>query len=411
MKKVLIIGAGIGQVPLCELCKKRGYYVIVATIQGPYPCIEIADKVCYVDIYDKEEIVKMATQENVDAVISDQNDLMMPTVAFVAEKLNLPGNTVEQTYSYCNKNKFRSNCDLLSIPVPQHIAVSSTEYPLDFATNVDFPWIIKPEDSQSSIGVSKVNSKDEYKKAVTLALAASKNNSAIVEEFFVGQEVVVEGFVYDGVYYNLGIADRVYFNLSEQFIPSQTIFPSVISGYLQHQLIEYEKNYASYVHPKFGIIHSEYLINTQTQQIRVVESAIRGGGVYISSHLIPLYCGININEILLDCALGYDIPIAKILSAHGSKSSAYVCFYLAKGRVDSIKGLDIVSNLPCVKKCDVNVQVGQETCDMRYKGDRLGPILLQCDNRSKLEEEIKYIQHTLQIKVNNNGEKFDIIWE
>ena len=36
MKKILMIGAGIGQIPLSKIIKQRGYYLIVVTIPGKY---------------------------------------------------------------------------------------------------------------------------------------------------------------------------------------------------------------------------------------------------------------------------------------------------------------------------------------------------------------------------------------
>ena len=103
--KLLIIGAGIGQVPLLKRAKAKGIHVTVATIPGDYPCIPLADDVILIDIYDRDSIVKEARKRKITAVISDQNDLMMPTVAYVAEKLCLPGNSFETVMSYCNKNQ------------------------------------------------------------------------------------------------------------------------------------------------------------------------------------------------------------------------------------------------------------------------------------------------------------------
>ena len=37
MKKILILGAGIYQVPLIRTAKKLGLYTIVASIPGTYP--------------------------------------------------------------------------------------------------------------------------------------------------------------------------------------------------------------------------------------------------------------------------------------------------------------------------------------------------------------------------------------
>lgn len=410
-KKILVIGAGIGQINLCRIIKGRGYTLIVVTIPGDYPCIALADKVYYIDIYNRDEIVRVAKEERINAVISDQNDLMMPTVAYVADALGLPGNSFEQVQCYCNKNIFRDNCDKLGIPSPEHCRVSTAEIPVSFA-NIPYPWIVKPEDSQSSIGVAKVNNKEEYKKAIDYALWKSKNKVAIVEEFFVGREIVAEGFIYNGIYYNLGIADRRYFDIENIFIPSQTIFPSTISEDLQKKIIGFEQNYTDYVKPNFGIVHSEYLINETTGNIRVVESALRGGGVYISSHLVPLFTGININGILLDCSLGEKTNVDDIISQKYNHAAAYICFTLPTGIVKSIEGLDKVSRLSYVHKCDVLVKLGEEIKPMTYKGQRLGPIIISGENRFEIEEYINEIKTILKIQVQNSqNELHGIIWK
>ena len=412
MKKILMIGAGIGQIPLSKIIKQRGYYLIVVTIPGKYPCIELADKVYYIDIYNREEILNIARFEKIDAVISDQNDLMMPTVAFLAENMNLPGNTFSQVEAYCNKNIFRDNCDKLSIPVPKHICVSSVEIPKDFE-NVPFPWMVKPEDSQSSIGVAKVNNFKEYLQAIDIALKCSKNKKAIVEEFFVGKEIVVEGFIYKGKYYNLGIADRKYFNLPNIFIPSQTIFPSLISHKITNRCLDYEQRMCEYINPNFAIVHSEYLINEDTNEIRIVESALRGGGVYISSHLVPLSCGININDYLLDCALGIESDFSSMYINKKEKSAAYICFYLEEGTIKLIEGIEDIKKEKSVAMVALDdLSIGQSIKKMTYKGMRQGPIILYGKDRASVEKSINAIQEILKIQVstikNVNG---NIHWE
>ncbi|MBR5483602.1 MAG: ATP-grasp domain-containing protein [Alistipes sp.] len=410
MKKVLMIGAGIGQVPISLLAKDRGYYLIVVTIPGDYPCIELADKVYYVDIFKREEVLRIAKEEKIDAVISDQNDLMMPTVAYVAEHLSLPGNTFSQVDAYCNKNIFRQNSDILGIPVPKHTRVLEVRIPDEFK-EIPFPWMVKPEDSQSSIGVSKVNSTEEYFAAIEHALKCSRNGAAIVEEFFVGDEIVVEGFIYKGEYFNLGIADRRYFNLPNIFIPSQTIFPSTISDDIKQQCIECEQKMCQYINPRFAIVHAEYLVNQATGEIRIVESALRGGGVYISSHLLPMACGINISSYLLDCSLGIETDFKELYSSLKEGASAYICFYLPKGIVKSVEGIELIKSLFYVHKCDIDASVGDETKQMTYKGQRLGPIIISGKDRNDIEDKIHSIQSSLTIEVENSeGDINGIIW-
>lgn len=411
MQKLLIIGAGIGQIPIIEKAKSRGIHISVVTLPGQ-PGIELADDVFYCDIYDRDAIVNWAREKKITAVTSDQNDLMNPTVAYVAEKLGLPGNKFEQVMAYCNKNTYRDNCDIIGNPVPIHIAVDDMNY--DFSNfERPLPWIVKPADSQSSVGVQKIEKIEDLKPALEEALSHSKSHSAIVEEFFTGHEIVSEGFINDGKYYLLAFADRKYFSLKDLMIPSQTLFPSLVKKELLDRVIECEQRMASYIKPSFAIVHSEYLVNEQTEEIRVVESALRGGGVYISSHLIPLATGIDINDVLLDKAMGVDVDVDKVMAGRKDEASGYICFYLPEGTIKSVDGIEELKQFSSVKKiCLDSIQVGQRTEPMLHKGLRKGPILVSGETREILEKNISRVQETLKIQVEcPDGVVKGVIWE
>lgn len=413
MKKVLMIGAGIGQYYLALKIKEKGHYLVTVTLPGKQPVIDIADKVCYHDVFDKDGVLAIAKEEKVDAVISDQNDTMMPTVAYVVEHMGLPGNNSFQINSYCNKNIFRDNCDKLGIPVPRHSSISKVMLAKEMLAEVPFPWVVKPADSQSSIGVAKVNNLEEYMIALPKAIEFSKNKSAIVEEFFKGQELVAEGFIYKGKYYLLGFADRKYFTLKNMFIPSQTVFPSLVPKPILDMIEQCESEMAAFIKPSFAIVHSEYLYNARTGEIRVVESALRGGGVYISSHLVPMYSGIDINETLVDCIFGNDVDMEKVMSKRNNKAAGYVCFYLPSGTVCKVDGFEDVRQLDFVKMMCVNddIKVGMETPPLTHKGQRMGTILITGNDRDDIERNIDKIQNTLQVWVEGkDGVKRGIKW-
>lgn len=411
-EKLLIIGAGIGQIPIILKAKELGVHITVVTKEKGFPGIQYADDVWYVDIYDRDELVRLAEVNGITGVISDQNDLMMPTVAYIAEKLNLPGNTFDQVMSYCNKNTYRNNCDLLEIPVPKHTEVTTEDF--DFSVfDAPLPWVVKPADSQSSVGVQKIENMEELLPALKFALSKSPTHSAIVEEFFVGKEIVCEGFIENGVYHLLAFADRKYFKLESLMIPSQTLFPSLIRKELLDKVVTYEEKMAAYINPSFAITHSEYLINEETGEIRVVESALRGGGVYISSHLIPLATGIDINEILLKKALGQDASVEVEFARRSDAASGYICFYLSEGKVVSINGIDDLKNLDFVKMVSVgDIVIGEKSPKMLHKGLRKGPILVSGSSREELEQNIAKVQMTLNVDVVNETSKVPgIIWD
>ena len=50
-EKIMILGAGRGQVDLIQTAKRMGYETVVASIKGDYPGFKIADEVCYADAH------------------------------------------------------------------------------------------------------------------------------------------------------------------------------------------------------------------------------------------------------------------------------------------------------------------------------------------------------------------------
>lgn len=397
---ILVIGAGIGQIPLLERAKARGLRTIVVSKPGDYPGFALADETCSLDIFDREAITKYARDRSIDAVITEQNDLTAPTAAFVAERLGLPGNTFDQVTAYCNKSRFRSNCDVLGIPAPRHVSIDSADCPPLSFVHVPFPWMVKPEDSQSSMGVSRINVPADFSTAVSHALAHSPSRRAILEEFFQGREVVCEGFVRRGVYFHLAFGDRKYFTLPGLFIPSQTLFPSTLPETFKERILACERKMVAHVGLKFAIIHSEYLVNERTGEFRAVESAPRGGGVYIASHLIPHVTGIDVTDLVLDLALGQDVDVAALFAHKTSRAAGYVCFHLPEGRIVSVEGREALAELPGIIATFLDgIHPGARVGPMLYKGNRKGPILVGAPDRVSLEHRIQAVQNTLSATV------------
>ena len=91
MKKILILGAGIYQVPLIETAKKLGYYTIVASIPGKYPGFALADKVYHVNTTDAQALEKIAEEEGVSGVCVSGTDVCVPAQGYLCDKLGLIG--------------------------------------------------------------------------------------------------------------------------------------------------------------------------------------------------------------------------------------------------------------------------------------------------------------------------------
>lgn len=404
----MIIGAGAGQTPIIDISKKHGFFTLVVSPFGPYPGIHMADKHIEEDIYNVEKLVKIGKEEKIDYVISDQSDYAVPIVSYLSEKLGLPGNSVKVAQTYTYKTNFREFCKEKNIPCPQSESVSGDEFDEALLGRLKFPVVVKPTDSQGSRGITKVDRPEALECAIRYARGYSKRKIALIEEYFQGTEIVCEGFVCNGVYQNVAFGDRRYFKLPGKFIPSQTIFPSCLDFQQKAAIIENERRIAELLRPSFGIVHSEYLINNAGNFI-IIESALRGGGVYIASHLIPLSTGVDLTKALFYAMVG-DVRSAKeALQKTEARYACYLCFYLREGVVTSIEGAREIVSIPGVRLAEIqNIQIGDAIPAFEHKGMRKGPIIISCSDIEEMRKTVERIKETLKIEVDG---KYGIVWE
>jgi carbamoyl-phosphate synthase large subunit len=408
-KKLMIVGAGENQVPIITLANQKGYYTIVVSIDGDYPGFHICDQAYRIDVREKEHILEIARKENICGILTDQTDIPIPTVSYIAEQMCLPGIGYDCALSFTNKYIMRQCCDKTGIHALKYCQASSFDEANSFADRIQFPLIVKPVDSQGSRGVSKVDHYDEFKKKFNAAKTFSATGFVILEEFFQGREIVVEGFVSDFRVSNLIIGDSYDFDIPDMFIPKQRIFPTLLNDDLKQKILTLNSYLISNLKLKFGITHAEYLINENTGQICLIEIAARGGGVFISSDLIPLGCGIDANDLLIKLVTGDKIELdeQKIQEA----GSGYICFYLPEGTIRNIKGLEEITDLPGVHKAFLNnMEVGRQTVKMKDKTMRLGPILIAGKNRQAVNETIERVKETLIVEVETEEGIKGIIW-
>ena len=108
MKKILILGAGVYQVPLIKTAKRLGLYTIVCSIPGNYPGFKEADKVVYENTVDYEAILKVAKEENISGIVTAGTDVAVITIGKVCDELGLRGLSAAAAEIASNKLKMKS---------------------------------------------------------------------------------------------------------------------------------------------------------------------------------------------------------------------------------------------------------------------------------------------------------------
>lgn len=412
MKRVMVLGAGRGQIPIINICHKFGWEVIVVSPEGNYPGFSVAEKKIYEDVRNKESLLQKAKELKINAVLTEQLDEAVLTAAYIAENMGISGITTEVALKFTNKYVMRKSAEKAGISVPRSVradSVQEAENQIE-RNGLKFPLMMKPVDSAASRGVYKVSDIKELKERFSASQHYSKNGQIIIEEFIDGTEYVVEAFTSDGQTTNLIVGHRDYFNIDDAFIPNATVFldANSASSLLEKRLKDINKQLVERFGLKFGITHGEYIYNAQRDEIFLVEIAARGGGVFIASDLIPAACGVDAEELLVKETLGIG-KASNILLQPGA--AAYFCYLVPEGEIVEIDGIEKVKNTPGVIKAFFdNVYVGMKTGSIKDKSARKGPILVKGKTKRECYDIIGQVHNDLIVKTLSQERKTDIIW-
>lgn len=407
-KKLMILGAGTYQVDLIKKSKELGHETIVVS-PGDYPGMKYADKVLDVNILDHEAVYKAACEENVDGIISDQTDMAVYSIAYACEKLGLAGNGTEVASLFIDKHLMRVRCQELGLPTIPSEQVSSLGEALEVLKRIGLPAIIKPVDSAGSKGVSRIDSEADLIACYEEAAGFSANGKVIVEKFIIGREFEVDSIALGGEVRTLMYADLNEFKIPNVFASMTRLYPSVANQETVDRLLAYDKTMLEGFGLVQGLTHSEYIMDETDGEIYLIETALRGGGTYISSHIAELQTHINTSQFLIEMALGEldGIPAFETARCH----SGYVAFYLPPGKIVSTDGVAEVMSLPFVAKTTMEaLTIGDITKEFHDKRNRHA-VILSASSREELNERIEQVKSLLKIRIETSEGVKGPIWE
>lgn len=199
MKKILILGAGIYQVPLIKVAKKLGIYTIVASIPGNYPGFELADKVYYENTTDYRKILSIARREKIDGIVTAGTDVAVITIGKVCDALGLKGLSAEAAELATDKLLMKQCYEKYGVRSAKfrRVTFDDPNY-ANIISDLKLPVMFKSVDSSGSRGIIKVNSEDEFESARNYVLENTRSDYFVVEEYIEGEEFGAQAFVQDG---------------------------------------------------------------------------------------------------------------------------------------------------------------------------------------------------------------------
>ena len=347
-EKIIILGAGVMQGPAISIARELGFFTIALDGSSQAPCVSMADQFEQIDLKDKEGIETFArcAQSSCGRLgIMTAGTDFSASVAWVAEKLDLPGIPYEAALNASDKSRMRACFKKASLPSPDFFTVSENDSPDDIP--LPFPVVIKPVDNMGSRGCRRADNTQELFEAVKAAIGFSRSRRAIVESFMDGPEFSVDAIVYHGEITICGLADRHIF-FPPYFIEMGHTMPTVIEEGKQAAMLETfrrgiralglagEKN--------IGAAKGDIKLTSQGPMIGEIAARLSGG--YMSGWTYPYSSG------------AYPIKAA-ILAAMGREPEGLVptknwtcaerAFISIPGTVKQVTCVNNAQNMPFVK--------------------------------------------------------------
>ncbi len=376
-KLIHILGGGPWQVPTVRLAKTLGYRVLVTDIYTDRPAYALADFHAVIDITDCKATLEIARRYQIDGILCDTTDVGVPTAAFVAEQLGLPGMGYETAINFTNKGRMRQLTDRAGLAVPCYRLVSAATELADVAAALGYPLIVKPVDNQSGRGVSRVSDQASLGDAYTLAKEFSRSGKVLIESCVEGVEIIVDGFVVGGEPRVLGLAQKI------PYADAVTVSSRI--HYSDRPLPNYERiqvtnrSVLTALGLRDGVFHAEFIICGE--DVVPIDIAARGGGCMIYSHVIPHISGVNVNEAMIQMAMGRSISIDP-LPIFRAANIEFI--RMPAGHLSQIMGVETAAAIPGVAAIHFNVTIGDRIGPLGHKDHRPGYVVALADTSAQV---------------------------
>lgn len=384
---MMLLGGIRYLIPIIKAAHAQGYYVITADYLPDNIAHKYSDEYVNVSIVDKEAVLKVAQEKQIDGIMSFGVDPGVVAASYVQNKMGLPSfGPYESVVILQNKDKFRKFLADNGFNVPWAYSFSSKEDAWNSRHKFCYPLIVKPTDSAGSKGCTRVDCKGELPKAIDYAFKFSISGHIIIEEFLEkrGCSSDTDSYSYEGelkfVSFN---AQRFDDNAINPYTPAAYSWPST---YTQEEEI-YLKSEIQRLITLLGMKTSVYNIETRVSKNGkpyIMELTPRGGGNRLCE-MLRYATGVDMITAITRAMVGdepehidqkpYNGHWAEII-LHADKDGEFV-----ELSIDSALRSNVVEE-------DLWVRQGDYVRGFEAANDAIGTLVLRFDSAEELHESI-----------------------
>lgn len=339
-KRILFIGAGFFQCDGIIRAKDMGYYTIAMDGNPNAAGKAVADEFIHIDILNKELVLETAKGLHIDAVASVAAEATLDSTAYVATQLNLPGYTSDMIDVSHNKDAYYALFAENLISVPLTVIYQGQESVKNLPVG---KYIVKPSKGSGSRGVKIVIDPAHYDFEKYIKDYLHSDEKAIIQEFVVGKEMTIDGFVLNKQFHLLSISQEQNDESKGYTFSSELVFPP---SWVTKEHLESIWNICNRIVQALnltqdGPMHLE-ILKTDDDKFYVIDFSLRGGGFDLFTKIDTIISGVDALGLYLKAISGEAIK-EDIPTIADFKNVVGLSFFYPddKGYIKKIKGKEL----------------------------------------------------------------------
>lgn len=396
-KTVLVLGGNIPHIELIKKLKAKGYYTVLVDYLDNPPAKSVADEHVQESARDNEVVLRIAQEKKPEFIITLCSDRLIPAAAYASERLGLPYPlTYEQALDVTNKCRMKRLLCEDNIETSAYVTVNESDKDR-FVDDLDlnYPLVLKPDDSSGSIGITRVNDDTELRDNLDRVISLSLTRSAVVEEFVEGLEMSVDCFVHNHQTEVLLMRSKLK-DPDNKDMAYNLVFGSIILSEENRALKSRIQKVAERIVAKFGFNNTPFFLQvfvTKQGVISVIEFGVRiGGGM--TFRILETITGFDVMNAAIDCYCG-TTPDLSYEEAKHYYSTNYL--YMNKGVFDEVLGWEDLQNRNEIMQFTVLGSRGREYNGVINSSNKIAFYMIKADSISNLFGKIRNSVNKIEI--------------
>ena len=280
-KKLMLLGGLRYLLPVIEAAHRHGIHVITVDYLPDNIAHKYSDEYHNVSIIDKEAVLALAQELQIDGIMSFAVDPGVVAAAYTAEKMGLPFQcSYEAACILQDKSRFRQFLADNGFNVPNARGYSEGDDAFKDIDYFNWPVIVKPVDSAGSKGVTRVDTPGDLPAAIAHALDSSPSKHFIIEDFLEKKGLTTDSdsFSVDGDLVFCTFNNQYFDEDAEnEYTPAAYSWPCSMPQEVQNELRSELQRLLTLLDMKTGLYNIETRLCTNGKAY-IMEVSPRAGG-------------------------------------------------------------------------------------------------------------------------------------